>query len=75
MRRLVLAVIVAGSILAGTAAPVLAHDMAVTFQNGKCVLIPHAAGNPGPAPVPSGISVANPKTDAIVSAAHGGNCP
>lgn len=73
--RLVLGMILAIALLVSTVAPALAHDMTLTLANGTCVLVPHAAGNPGPAPVTSGLSRANPGSDAIVSVVHGGNCP
>lgn len=77
--RLAIGMILAISLLASTVASAFAHDMAVTLANGTCVLVPHAAGNPGPAVPASGVSTglsrANPKTDAIVSVVHGGSCP
>ncbi|MBI4329087.1 MAG: hypothetical protein HY685_04385 [Chloroflexi bacterium] len=75
MRKLVLALVLAGALLAATAAPALAHDMTLTLSDGTCVVVPDAAGNPGPGPNPSGLSLANPLTDAIVSVVHdGGSC-
>lgn len=75
MRKILGALVLAISLLAGTVGPVLGHNMALTLSNGTCVLVPHNAGNTSPAPVPSGLSVANPLTDAIVSVSHGGSCP